>query len=397
MSVAARTEPLSPASLTTGDLVVDRELADLSAGLRFLLDVTPANLLDCRAEFLEHGREPHFEYRPLEDDPDVTAARLDQVDLDAVEDEQLLPIFTAKKRELELQLRMLRCRDTPEFRALSMQLYGTVSPALLGDAEALLAVVDQPAPDRPQGLTAEEFVERARAELDHYRERFMDLDAHVEIRPDSSGVMVSHGDLLVAPTVQVAPERVDSLLQHEVGTHVVTFVNGSHQPLRLLGAGLAGYEETQEGLAVFAEHLAGGLTAPRLRQLAARVIAVHQMVEGASFGDVHRHLVESGVSPVQAFTIAMRVFRSGGLTKDLVYLRGLRSIVAHVGGGGSLSVLLLGKMSLADVPHIEALCERGLLFEPMLIPRYLERPEAAERLAAITPDTPLTDLTVSPI
>ena len=52
-----------------------------------------------------------------------------------------------------------------------------------------------------------------------------------------------------------------ALLQHEIGTHVVTHVNGSRQPLRLLGAGLAGYDETQEGLAVFAEYLVGGLTA----------------------------------------------------------------------------------------------------------------------------------------
>lgn len=383
-------------SLPTSDLVIDRELADLSSGMRFLLDVTPVNLLQAREEFLASGGTPSFEYRPLEDDPDVTAARLADVDLDHVEDEQLLPLFTAKQRELELQLRMLRCRGSDEFRLLSTQLYGAVNPALLGDAEALLAVVDGTPPDRPRGLTAEEFAECARAELDHYRERHVDLDVHVEVRPDSSGVMVSNGDLLIAPTVVVAHDRVDSLLQHEIGTHVVTYVNGSHQPLRLLGAGLADYDETQEGLAVFAEYLSGGLTARRLRQIAARVIAVHQMLEGAEFADVHAHLVTSGVSPFQAFTITARVFRSGGLTKDLVYLRGLRSIVAHVGGGGSLSVLLLGKMSLTDVPHIETLVQRGLLFEPLLVPRYLERPDAQERLDAITPDTPLTALIGAP-
>ena len=137
-----------------------------------------------------------------------------------------------------------------------------------------------------------------------------------------------------------------ALLQHEIGTHVVTHVNGSHQPLRLLGAGLAGYDETQEGMAVFAEYLVGGLTARRLRQLAARVVAVHQMVEGVSFRRVHDDLVGSGVPPVEAFTITMRVFRSGGLTKDAVYLRGLQDVLAYVGSGGRLDVLWLGKMPL---------------------------------------------------
>jgi uncharacterized protein (TIGR02421 family) len=378
--------------LPTGDLVIDRELADVSASIRFLLDVTPVNLMAARTSFFETGRVPDFQYRPLDDDPDVISARLAEIDLDAVEDEQLLPLFTAKKRELELQLRMLLCRGTGEFLTLSTQLYGTVGPALHGEAEALLAVVDPEAPDRPPALTAGEFAARAEAELAHYREHHNDLDVHVEVRADSSGVMVSNGDLLIAPTVVVAHDRVDSLLQHEIGTHVVTYVNGSHQPLRLLGAGLADYEETQEGLAVFAEFLAGGLTPGRLRQLAARVIAVHEMIEGMDFGEIHTHLVDSGVSPVQAFTITMRVFRSGGLTKDMVYLRGLRSIVNHVGNGGSLGILLLGKMSLADSPHIEALRDRGVLHEPLLTPRYLDRCDARDRLASIAPNTPLSEL-----
>ena len=107
--------------------------------------------------------------------------------------------------------------------------------------------------------------------------------------------MVSNGDLLVAPDVpgrRVA--RVEALLHHEVGTHVVTYVNGAHQPLHVLASGLAGHDETQEGLAVLAEHLVGGLTAGRLRQLAARVVAVHQMVEGAAFPEVHATLVDAG-------------------------------------------------------------------------------------------------------
>jgi uncharacterized protein (TIGR02421 family) len=185
-------------------------------------------------------------------------------------------------------------------------------------------------------------------------------------------------------------------MQHEIGTHVVTHVNGWHQPLRLLGAGLAGYDETQEGLAVFAEYLVGGLTARRLRQLAARVIAVHQMIHGAPFTETHRHLVDSGIRPIEAFTITMRAFRSGGLTKDAVYLRGLRHVIAHVANGGSLDVLWLGKMAIADVPHIENLRQRGVLHEPLLTPRYMTEPGAQERLAAVSPTTTPLDLIGAP-
>ena len=241
-------------------------------------------------------------------------------------------------------------------------------------------------------VDARAFARLAEAELDRYRAVHPDLAAHVEVRDDSSGVMVCDGNLLIAPTAVVPSHRVHALLQHEIGTHIVTHINGSCQPLRLLGAGLAGYDETQEGLAVFAEHLAGGLTARRLRQLAARVVAVHQMCEGASFATVHRSLLDSGVARREAFTITMRVFRSGGLTKDAVYLRGLRDVVAYVGAGGDLGVLWLGKMALADVPHVVALRDRGVLVDPVLLPRYLADPVAQQRLARITPRTVPVDL-----
>ena len=378
--------------LSPDDLAIDHELADIASGIRFLLAVTPVNLLDARRRFFAGDGAPEFVYAPLDDDPAITEARLAAVTVERVADVALGHLLTAKRRELELLLEMLRCRGSNDFLALSLKLYGAVSPALLGDAEALLDCVSVPAVERGERLDAEAFARRAELELDHYRATGVDIDVHVEVRSDSSGVMVSNGNLLIAPTVTVPESRVHALLQHEIGTHIVTHVNGSHQPLRLLGAGLADNDETQEGLAVFAEYLAGGLTARRLRQLAARVIAVHQMTDGASFTDVHQQLVANGVGRVEAFTITMRVFRSGGLTKDAVYLRGLRNVVTHVGAGGALDPLWLGKMALSDVPHIEDLRDRGALHEPLLTPRYLAEAEAQTRLAGITTSTTPVDL-----
>ena len=77
----------------------------------------------------------------------------------------------------------------------------------------------------------------------------------------------------------------------------------------------------------------------------------------------------------------MRVFRSGGLTKDAVYLRGLHELVRHLGAGQPLETLWLGKMPLAAVPLVEDLHRRGLLADPLLVPRYLDHPGARRRLA----------------
>jgi len=383
---------MSPA-LATEDLVVDRQLAEISEKFRFLLDLTPVNAREARERFLASAdEEPEFQYRTLEDEPEVLRAEVAAVDVESVADHTLAHLVQAKRRELDLQIEMLATRGTSEFRALAIDLYGTVSPALLTEAEALLRALDGATPPSSDCLGAKEMARVAEQELDHYRDLAPDLSAHVEIRADVAGVMVANGDLLISPAARVSRSRVGALLQHEIGTHVLTYVNGCHQPLRLLAAGLAGYEETQEGLALFAEWLCGGLTPARLRQVAARVVAVHRMVEGETFRNVHDELVATGFSPTGAFAVTMRVFRSGGLTKDLVYLRGLADIVSHVHARNDLDVLWLGKMPLTAVPLLEELRDRSAVAEPLLRPRYLDEPSTARRLARLEHAATVLDL-----
>lgn len=383
---------VSAGLLADEDLTVDRELAELARDFRFLLDLTPLDLPEAWSAFDADGQAPTFHYRDLEDDPALAAKRLGEVRVDGVTDPTLASLLIAKQREMQLQLEMLGCRDSAGFLSLSIELYGTVSPALLAEADAILVGVPVPDADEGPWLDADGVAKAAQAELDRYRASVPDLESHVEVREGSTGVMVSHGDVLIAPTCRVPVSRLAALLHHEVGTHVVTHVNGAHQPIHVLASGLAGHDETQEGLAVLAEHLVGGLTAVRLRQLAARVVAVHEMVEGTSFQDVHADLVAAGLSPHQAFSVAVRVFRAGGLTKDAVYLRGLLELVAYVATGGDLDVLLLGKMPLTAAPLVADLHRRGALHDPVLRPRYLDDPTAQARLAHLAEGTPLTAL-----
>ncbi len=116
------------------------------------------------------------------------------------------------------------------------------------------------------------------------------------------------------------------------------------------------------------------------------------MVEGRSFRDVHEDLTGRGFSDDGAFTITMRVFRSGGLTKDLVYLRGLGDLIAHVRAASDLDVLWLGKMALADAPLVEDLRERGALVDPVLRPRYLDEASAIVRLHTLAQARSVLDL-----
>ena len=122
----------------------------------------------------------------------------------------------------------------------------------------------------------------AQIEIDRYRERYPELEATVQLREDVTSLMVSSGSLLVGSGMHFTTRRVNPLIQHEVGTHVVTYWNGAAQRLKLLATGLAGHDELQEGLAVLAEYLVDGLTPARLRTLAGRVMLPGRYVMGPS-------------------------------------------------------------------------------------------------------------------
>jgi uncharacterized protein (TIGR02421 family) len=363
-------------------------MATLAGSVRFLLEMTPVNADDVRAKFLAHPEvDPVFEYRKLDVDPNVLDAQVAALPLDDVADATLAALLRNRQREMSLRIEMLRARNAPDFLQLSIAQYGAVQPGLVSCAEDLLRRL-------PSGrleydsVNAETFLAAAQAEIDYYRSIDPDVGIHAEIRDDISGVLVDGNMLLISNNAAVAAPRVNALLQHEVGTHLVTQVNGMAQPIRMLGSGLAHYDETQEGLAVLAEIACGGLTATRLRQLAARVIAVQSLVGGATFVETHRLLTGHGLPAGSAYGVAMRVYRAGGFTKDAIYLRGLLALLQYVADGGALDLFFLGKFALEDLPLVEDLAARGLLAEARVMPRYLSDPEAADRLqnAARTED-----------
>jgi uncharacterized protein (TIGR02421 family) len=393
---------LGPRRLLKATRQADRRLAEIAEQIDYLLAITPVNADAAWEEFRDGGyrHEPTFHYRPLTIDPDLLKRALYNVPLERVEDPTLAGIFRAQRQSLDRQVSLLEDRNSDAFLPTSLQLFGGVDEGLVTLAESLLSLIRErgrlagdcettPAPC----LDAAVFAARARTELDHYRAANPGLKAGVAIRADVPGVLVSHGQLLIGAGVQIPLHRVDALLQHEVGTHIVTAVNGGAQPLHLLSTGLAGYEETQEGLAVLAEYVAGGLTDARLVTLGARVVAVSRLLGGAGFVETFHDLHEThGLSDGEAFRVTMRVYRSGGLTKDAIYLRGLDRILRHLADGHPLGPLLVGKVPLDFVSVIQELQWRGVLRPPRLQPRWLTSPGSQERLAAVRAGLGILDL-----
>jgi hypothetical protein len=159
-----------------------------------------------------------------------------------VEDPTVAHLLQAKHRELLLLVQMLSCRDSPEFLALSIEQYSAVAPTLLREAGPSSPPCRHHDPIRARGSMPPRSCSSPKPSWTGTEAFAPDIESHVEIRIGSTGVMVSNGDLLVAPTARVSAARAEALLHHEVGTHIVTFVNSSHQQLRILASGLAGHE-----------------------------------------------------------------------------------------------------------------------------------------------------------
>ena len=387
---------LGRSSFVHAAIAADEALDAISRSFDFLLGVSPINSTQAFDQFMadKAAKSPVFRYRPLAVDVDAAKRAVYSVDLRAVEDPVLESVFSEKQHELDLQLTLLHSRNTPNFRHASLMQYGGVEQDLLERAQSVLSGLPPEDIVRDQVIGPPRIREAAEALIRDYQETAPDFAADVCIRDDiGPGLMVSGNSLLVSSATRMPAARLDALLQHEVSVHVLTCVNGRQQGLQVFGNGLAGYEGIQEGLGVFAEYVAGGLTRARLRLLAARVVAVHALLDGADFIDTWRLLHHGhGFQPQTAFSIATRVHRSGGLTKDAIYLRGLAQVFDLVANGQDLTPFWCGKIAPHHVPIVDELRSRGILRPPLVMPRFLTRPASLARIARIHAGEPFIDI-----
>lgn len=375
-------------------LSADARLTDIERELNLLLNVTPTNNVEAWADFERSGCEsvPTLQSRPLDFDPDLLRRDLFDVEIERVEDSTLNSLFRAKRDEIARQITLLVDRGTSRFRYGALQLYGEPGESLLAVAHSLLEHIALP-PITSGSVTATAFADAARMELERYRSRYPDFPVAVEVRDDVADVMVSFGRLLIPATAAFREDRVEPLIQHEVGTHVVTYRNGDIQPLKLLAVGLPSYEETQEGLAVMAEYFAGGLDPRRMRILAARVVAASMMLDDADFVEIFKHLTDDhDFAPRTAWSVTSRAMYGGGSTKDIIYLRGIERVLGYFAEGRDIDPLIAGKLSLDHAPLIEDLIQQGVLKPPRARPRWLSAPRAAERLERVRQGMSAADL-----
>ena len=377
---------------------IDKQLVDIDKQLKFLMLLSPVNGNMAWKEFKKskYKEAPVFHYRMMPADPELLKRQLYNIRVEEIDDPTLGFLFREKRAEIDKMLSMLNDRDSGDFLYGSLQLFGSVEDELYKESENILKefpVKETKKTNREGFYNAQEFARLARQEMRYLQKQCKDLRIRVEIKETIDNMMVDQGIFNIPARARVPKKRAKALIQHEIGTHVLTYYSGKSQPLKLLSSGIPGYEELQEGIAVLAEHLSGGLSISRMQVLAARVIAVDSMINEQDFIQTFRLLTdEYHFKSREAFSITTRVYRSGGLTKDAIYLRGLINLVKYLQQGKSLEPLLIGKIRQNYLPITNELISREILKPMPLKPRYLHEEDALQRLSDIKNIKKITEL-----
>ncbi len=351
-------------------LRVDAELHQLVRGFEVLNHVNPINVeRERRAFFASKGAtNPQFSYRPLQLEPFKLKRQLLRIPVERIEDDSIRELYEATISAYLDKVDLLATLGSPNFLYNSLRYYGAPSDQDLKNAQYLLHLPEVEEEVRPE----------KRVGTDVARQAFLEGMAHYgfqgKVQVTSrivADAMVNNAErkVLLKKGATFRPKELRYLVHHEIGVHMVTTMNAAHQPLKLLSIGTRVATRTQEGLAVLAEYLSGNTTLRRLKELAYRVIAVDHMVGGADFVETYRHLTrELELEAHSAFSLTTRVYRGGGLTKDYLYLQGLREVFELWRNEEDLSPLLLGKCSMEFYDTLQEMMQRGLLHPPKYMP-----------------------------
>lgn len=375
---------------------IDSHLAKIEGSFQFLWLVSPSNIKEIKDKFFESNYEKviAYHYRLLPIDPDLLKRELYNLKMEDIDDPAVSQLFREKREELDQQISMLNERGTRNFFYNSIRLHKGVDNTLFEEAKKLLDTVDETTLIKDDDLIdSRGFSSMARKEFEYFRQQDENFTSKVHIRKDVNIMMVSQGELYLPQDYLMRRKEALALIQHEVGTHVLTYHNGSKQPLQQLRIGLADYDPLQEGLAVMSEYLVDGLTANRLRTLAGRVIAGSALMDGGDFKDIFNLLKkEYGFSAERSFNITSRIMQGGGFLKDIIYLKGLVKLRDYLKNGGEYEPLLAGKFGIKHVPIIKELTDRGVLNKGVLRPSYLLKENTIEKLNLIREGLPLSEM-----
>lgn len=266
-------------------------------------------------------------------------------------------IFTQRLQDYSTLLNMMENFDTAFFYDNSVKLYG--SSHKMSQNNAFLYFIEQMPSFTEPDLGVKGF--EATAGMDFLRGKLcevfhpddFEVKASTSLLSDSSS---GRRSIKLNPTKDYSRKQLEVFLVHEGWVHLGTSLNGSAQTDHLwLGTWAPRTTYLQEGLALLTEVITGCLTPERWNKVVLRHMATSMAERGSPITDVYAYLRHHEMEDLDAFKLALRVFRGvpleGGMafTKELLYLHGMIELLYHLHFFKvPLKSLWAGKMSFEE-------------------------------------------------
>ncbi|MFT4326895.1 MAG: tyrosine/phenylalanine carboxypeptidase domain-containing protein, partial [Candidatus Woesearchaeota archaeon] len=259
-------------------------------------------------------------------------------------------VYTKKIKEFILKMKLLDAIGDDSFAEISEKLYGYPDKDLVKKAYSLLYLPLSPVETSIDIKDAKKIMQNQLSALHiDWKVYARKMLARASIYPEKKEVRLNS-------TVSFSENTIKRLAVHEIGTHAVRAMNARTQPLRIF-KNFPSYIVTEEGLAVFNEHITGLLDNDSIRKYAGRVVAV-DYAKTHTFYETFDYLC-TFFDKDTAFYITLRVKRGlkdtnslGAYTKDFVYLKGYFD-VKHFAQKNPLKILYYGKVPLEYVSLVK--------------------------------------------
>ena len=293
--------------------------------------------------------------------------------LDTLEfDDSVIGTLYRKMRQEKLyEIHMYRAIGRPnEFSEASCQLYGKPDQLLKDECLRILNLKKEP----------EEAVFDAVALKTKFEEILLQYHFNFwkVILCDNIGSKVLVGDrkIWVNTNYRFSKNDILRLCAHEISTHVLRDENGKLREDSIFSDGTSHCMETEEGLAIYNEELAGALSVQTLKLYAARFLCALYMNDMSLYELTL--MIQEYIGLQQAIYVASRMkvglndtSVGGGFNKDFVYLQGYDNVKNAVEADPAIyQQLYYGRIALSDLellkPDIRKLKKTNGIILPII-------------------------------
>lgn len=301
---------------------------------------------------------------------------------------QMKKIFTDRVHDYHLLLAMMENFDNVFFYENCTKLYGTSHKTTKNNAFLyfLEKIPEYCLPDKSETkLKGEEAMKYLRTKMaETFDPKDFEVKASTSLLSDSSA---GRRTLKLNPFKEYTTGHLNIFLVHEGWVHLGTSLNGASQEENpWLSTWAPRTTFMQEGLAVLTELITGCMTLERWNKVVLRHLATSMAERGSNITDVYAYLRHHEMGDLDAFKLALRVFRGvpleGGMafTKELLYLHGMIELLYHLHFFKTdLRSLWVGKLSFEE--HIMLLGNwKEMNPKIKYFPHALEHPLVLERL-----------------